>query len=290
MIPHRKDDAMKAKSAFFRFGCLFFLAALGAAFSSRAATPFPAKIHAGAIERMERTSDPIIFVKLDEAMAKDDVNPVDVVPDWLRAEITPADGEVFLVFTIAIQADRTLSTLDYRLQAGGAEHECKGMALESNNAFDLRRVVQKGPAVVKLLFSCPATAEEATLLNAFPNVPLTPVPTITLLEKATPPPEPAEPAPEAEKAPEAATAAPGAATAAPGAETAPEAETAAPEGNNDAAPAATKAAAETDPKAETAPNGKKPAPKTAAADEKPAAKDEKPAAKPVAKPAENVWF
>ena len=266
MIPHRKDDAMKAKSAFFRFGCLFFLAALGAAFSSRAATPFPAKIHAGAIERMERTSDPVIFVKLDEAMAKDDVNPVDVVPDWLRAEITPADGEVFLVFTIAIQADRTLSTLDYRLQAGGAEQECKGMALESNNAFDLRRVVQKGPAVVKLLFSCPATAEEATLLNAFPDVPLTPVPTITLIEKTTP----TTPEPAAE---------------------------AAPEGNNDAAPAATKAAAETDPKAETAPKGKKPAPKTAAADEKPAAKpekpaakDEKPAAKPVAKPAENVWF
>ena len=281
---------MKAKSAYFQFSRLFCLAVLGLALCGRAAAPFPAKIHAGAIERMERTSNPVIFVKLEEAMTNDEVNPVDIVPEGLRTEIAPADGEVFLVFTIAIQADRSLSTLDYRLQAGGAEHECKGMALESNNAFDLRRVVQKGPAVVKLLFSCPATAEEATLLNAFPNVPLTPVPTITLLEKATPPPEPAEPAPEAEKAPEAATAAPGAATAAPGAETAPEAETAAPEGNNDAAPAATKAAAETDPKAETAPKGKKPAPKTAAADEKPAAKDEKPAAKPVAKPAENVWF
>ena len=149
---------------------------------------------------MQRTSAPVIFVNLESAIANDEANPVDIVPEGLRVEVAPGDGEVFLIFTVAVLPNRSLSTLDYRLRAGGAEYECKGMALENNNVFDLRRVVQKGPAVVKLLFACPETAEEATLISAFPNVPLTPVPTITLIEKTTPPPEPeAEAATEEKK-------------------------------------------------------------------------------------------
>ncbi|HOG49228.1 MAG TPA: hypothetical protein PKY10_01420 [Lentisphaeria bacterium] len=267
---------MKAKSAFFQLRRLLCLAVLGAAFCGHAAPPFSAKIHAGAIERMERTSNPVNFVNIEGAIANDEVNPVDIVPEGLRVEVAPGDGEVFLIFTVAILPNRSLSTLDYRLRAGGAEHECKGMALESNNAFDLRRVVQKGPAMVKLLFSCPETAEEATLVNAFPNVPLTPVPTITLIEKTTPPPEP-----EAE-------------AAADGEKDADAGKDASEEKGEKAAETAKtteeadKTTEEADKKADDAKDKK-----TAAADKKPAAEEKpaaKPAPKPAAKPADNLWF
>lgn len=284
---------MKAKSAFFQIRRLLCLAVLGAAFYSHAAPPFSAKIHAGTIERMQRTSEPVSFVNIEGAIANDEVNPVDIVPDGLRVEVAPGDGEVFLIFTVAVLPNRSLSTLDYRLRAGGAEHECKGMALESNNAFDLRRVVQKGPAMVKLLFSCPETAEEATLVNAFPNVPLTPVPTITLIEKTTPPPEPeaeaaAEPAAEgAEKTADAQKdASEKEETTAETPETTEEADKKAEDAKDKKTAAADKkpAAKEKKPAEEKKPAAEE---KKPAAEEKPAAK---PAPKPAPKPAENLWF
>lgn len=264
---------MRTNRISFRISCFLGLFFLSSWCFCQSLGPFPLPIHAGRIERLERVATPVDFVQLEAALAQGESSPPDLVPDVLRTQVSPPTGEVYLVFTVAIQADRSLSTLDYRLQAQGREFTCKGMALESNNAYDLRRVVQKGPAVVKLLFTCPEKAEEAVLASAFLQIPLTRIPKIVLLE----PPE--EESKEAE------------------AESEDESEGDAdkqkekdqeddkdkktePDKKAPAKPATKKAPAKKKPAAESSKDG-----------DKPAAKEEaKPAPKPAAKPAEDLWF
>lgn len=219
----------------------------------RAAAVFPLKIHAGTIERMERLEVPLAFVKLSEAVAAGDMSAPDIVPAWLREERSAPDGQVYVVFTIAVLPDRSLSRFDYALAADGQQYPCLGLALESANVFDERRIEQRGAGIVKMAFACPASAGDASLVSRYPDLPLSDVKDIVLIEKA---PEP-EAAPVAEGTPAAGdAAAPAEGAPAPAAEDAAAAPAPAPE---EAAPApAAPAPEEAAPAPAPAP---KPAPK-----------------------------
>jgi len=238
------------------WGC-FGLLLLTALTAASAAVAFPVKIHAGTIEKMERLETPLAFVKLGEALATGDTSAPEIVPAWLREDRPAPEGQVYVVFTVAVLSDRSLSRFDYALAADGQQYPCLGLALEQTNVFDERRIEQRGAGVVKLAFACPATASDASLVSRYPDLPLSAVNDIVLIEKI-PEPEP-EPTP-------AAPAADGAAPVADGA--APVADGAAPTAEGTAAPT-------TDAQAEK--------PVAEAPAEKPAA--EKPEAKPEAKPA-----
>ena len=193
----------------------------------RAAAAFPLRIHAGTIERMERLEVPLAFVKLSEAVAAGDMSAPDIVPAWLREERSAPDGQVYVVFTIAVLPDRSLSRFDYALAADGQQYPCLGLALESANVFDERRIEQRGAGIVKMAFACPASAGSASLVSRYPDLPLSDVKDIVLIEKA---PEP-EAAPVTDGTPAAAedaAAAPAEGTPAPAAEDAAEDAAAAP--------------------------------------------------------------
>ncbi len=228
-----------------------------------AAAAFPVKIHAGTIEKMERLETPLAFVKVSEAVATGDMSAPEIVPAWLREERPAPDGQVYVVFTVAVLSDRSLSRFDYALAADGQHYPCLGLALEQANVFDERRLEQRGAGIVKMAFACPATSSTVSLVSRYPDLPLTAVNDIVLIEKA---PEP-EPAPAAEgAAPVAAEAAP---VAAEGAAPVAAAEGAAPKPAPaaEAAPAAAEAAPKPAPAAEPAPApapaAPKPAPKPA---------------------------
>jgi hypothetical protein len=226
---------------------------------ARAASSFPLKIHAGTIERMERLETTLPFVKLEEAVASGEQSAPEIVPGWLREERPAPAGLVYVVFTVAVLPERSLSRFDYALEADGQRYPCLGMALEQGAVFDGRRLEQRGAGIVKIAFACPATASDAALVSRYHEVPLNSVRDIVLIEK--------------EPAPEAAAVEPDAPAAEPAlAETpAPEAAAAALKPvKKTAEKAAEKAAAKLAPK-----SVKKPA--------------EKPAPKPAPKPADDIF-
>ncbi|MDQ0289698.1 hypothetical protein [Oligosphaera ethanolica] len=243
------------------WGC-FGLLLLTALTAASAAVAFPVKIHAGTIEKMERLETPLAFVKLGEALAAGDTSAPEIVPAWLREDRPAPEGQVYVVFTVAVLSDRSLSRFDYALAADGQQYPCLGLALEQTNVFDERRIEQRGAGVVKLAFACPATASDASLVSRYPDLPLSAVNDIVLIEKI-PEPEP-EPTPAAPVAEGAAPVADGAAPVADGA--APVADGAAPVADGAAPVAAPVEAAPTPAPAAApapAPAAPKPAPKPA---------------------------
>jgi len=182
------------------WGC-FGLLLLTALTAASAAVAFPVKIHAGTIEKMERLETPLAFVKLGEALAAGDTSAPEIVPAWLREDRPVPDGQVYVVFTVAVLPDRSLSRFDYALAADGQQYPCLGLALEQTNVFDERRIEQRGAGVVKLAFACPATASDASLVSRYPDLPLSAVNDIVLIEKIPEPePEPTPAAPVADGA------------------------------------------------------------------------------------------
>ncbi len=175
--------------------CLCLLLCLGA--GNFLAGPLSLTTHFGRLTNLERTSEAQKFVSEDEALKQGLTAPGGDVPAELLLETSPDDDQVFVILDAAVFPDRTLSPLDYLLVVDGRDCKCLGMAERRSGYFDFRYLLVTGPAEVKLIFSCSASARLAALKSAL-EVPL---PTITglVLQEPEPVPEPApEPAPAAE--------------------------------------------------------------------------------------------
>ena len=153
-----------------------------------AAVEFPVPVHAGQLEAMERTSSPQAFVELRSAWANGNRTPAMTAADVTTRDIPPKKGSVYVVFTVMVEAGRSLSVSDYELSCNGMKGKCQGLARPAVNAFDGRLNLVQGPARVKMLFEAPEAAMKATLVAAA-GYPLYDVSDIEL-QKPAPPPEP----------------------------------------------------------------------------------------------------
>ena len=251
-----------------------------AALLALTAGAFPYNIHAGKLTSLLRTTDAQDFVDFTEALKTNDLKPAETIPDYMRKNVPPEMGNVYVILTVSVEEGRSISIADYILSADGTECPCRGLASQKTDFFDPRCFKLDGPTTAKLLFQCPENAENCDLLPA-PGFPLAAVKDLVLFKKAEP--APAEPA-EGEAAPAEAAGADAPAEAA-GAE-APATEEAKP-----AAAEAKPAPAKAEEKPAPAKAEEKPAP--AKAEAKPAPAEEKPApAKPAPKPKqeEESWF
>ncbi len=227
-----------------------------AALLALTAGAFPFNIHAGKLTSLLRTTDAQDFVDTTEALKKNDIKPAEMVPDYMRKNVPPEEGTVYVILIISVEAGRSISIADYVLSADGTECECRGLASEKTDFFDPRCFKLDGPTTARLLFQCPENAENGDLLPA-PGFPLAPVKNLVLFKK----PEP-EPVPAASE------------EASPAESAGADATVATEDKPTEDKSAEDKPAEEAKPAAEA-----KPAPAKAAA---------KPAAKPTAKPAEEA--
>ena len=256
--------------------CLIALVALTAG-------AFPYNVHAGKLTSLLRTSDAQDFVDITEALKANDPKPATTIPDYMRKSMPLEEGKVYVILTFSIEDGRSISIADYILSADGTDCECIGLTPQKLDFFDPRRFKITGPQEVKLLFSCPDTAENCDLQPSA-GFPLAPVKNLVLIPKAP------EPAPTAENPPEATE------TAQPAGEAAPAAtETAQTAGTEAGAapPAETPAETTAEAPAATAPAAPAPEAKTAAEPAaEPPAESAKPAPKPAPKPKqeEDSWF
>ncbi len=153
-----------------------------------AAVEFPVPVHAGQLEKMERTSSAQAFVELHSALSNGNRAPAATAGDVTTRQIPPKKGSVYVVFTVSVEAGRSLSVSDYELSCNAMKTKCLGLALPAVNAFDGRLNLVKGPANVKMLFEAPEAAMKAALVAAA-GYPLYDVLDIEL-QKPAPPPEP----------------------------------------------------------------------------------------------------
>ncbi len=259
-----------------------------AALLALTAGAFPFNIHAGKLTSLQRTTDAQDFVDIMEALKTNDLTPAETIPDYMRKNVPPEGGTVYVILTVSVEDGRSISIADYILSADGTECPCRGLAPQKADFFDPRCFKLNGPVTAKLLFQCPENAENCDLLPA-PGFPLASVKNLVLFKKAEP-----EPAPEAAPAEEASPAEAAGADTAAAEEVKPAEETkpapAKPAAKPEAKPAA-KPAAKAEAKPAPAKADAKPAPAKPAEEAKPAPKPAEPA-KPAPKPKqeEDSWF
>lgn len=82
-------------------------------------------------------------------------------------------GMMFAVFTVQVEAKRSLSAADYQLvDDRGRVQPCLGMARNDADFYDYRLKAQEGPDKFRLIFRCAEDAYEVRLRSAFPQLPL----------------------------------------------------------------------------------------------------------------------
>lgn len=167
--------------------CVAFLPESGA-------VNLPVFFHAGRLDKLERGSEPLKFIRKEDALKQNRLLPGASDSDLVE-DRSPEDSKVFIVLSISVFPKRSVSPSDYVLQVDGSEYPCLGMASTQTRFFDFRLLDMKGPAEALLLFSCPAAARGATLKSAHADLPIPPITGLVLQE---PEPEPA-PLAEAEK-------------------------------------------------------------------------------------------
>ncbi|NMA21410.1 MAG: hypothetical protein GX927_12605 [Lentisphaerae bacterium] len=172
-------------------GCVVFL-------SSASAINLPVFFHAGRLDNLTRITDPVKFIRKDEALKQNRLVPTEDDGNLLE-ERSPEDDQVFIVLSVSVYPGRSIGPSDYVLQVDAREYPCLGMASARNHFYDFRMLEAKGPAEVLLIFSCPAAARGASLKSTHADLP---IPTITglVLQEPEPEPEP-EPTPPAETKP-----------------------------------------------------------------------------------------
>lgn len=141
---------------------------------------FPYQVHCGALSSLERTQEKRCFAKLDEAYLKNAMKAQEHVPESMRVMKAPHAGDTYVVLTFDVKQGRTLSRFDYLLQSESRKFKCLGIALQSNEVYDIRRLIVNGPCSACMLFECPDTLEAVNLVPA-EGFPLMPVNDLRLL-------------------------------------------------------------------------------------------------------------
>jgi len=132
----------------------------------------PIRMHCGEITNIERLQTALRFVKHSSAFRNKELKPSEMIPDeWIESK-KPEEGLLYVVLTIRINEDKSISPLDYLLFCDGKKYDCAGMLKMPAEVYDFRQIYTTGPAEVKLVFPCSASAMEASLECRFSKVPI----------------------------------------------------------------------------------------------------------------------